>query len=409
MNDTNLNQNQNNELTLGHDRGSKPFDFNLRNVRDVLFSNLNEREITILNRRYGLNGDEGETLEGIGDTYKLTRERVRQIENASLKKVLKHPELEKQTRPFGEIIADILKDHGGLLEKDYTFNLLSRIYKIKDEEKEGQRNLVDFLINRLFPETGEVHLHDYFLDAYKLKSAELDKFENIVKELLSKIEEEKRTLSTVEMINVLKNDIEESKKLLEEVNKRKEDSDEKYKAYLPDLANSELHKENIDFIHDHLPLYAIIRTARDINQNKFGHWGASHWEEINPKTVNKKIYMVLKRHGQPLHFNEIAQKINEVGFDDKIANPATVHNELILSDKYVLVGRGVYSLNDWGYASGTVADIIERILEKEAELSREDIIKKVLDQRAVKAATINLALNNREKFAKTNEGYKLKK
>jgi hypothetical protein len=401
MNDTNFDQDR---------EKSKELDFNLKNAKDVLFSNLNEREATILNRRYGLKGDERETLEGIGDTYKLTRERVRQIENASLKKVLKHPELEKYTIPFGEIIADILSDHGGLLEKDYTFNLLSHIYGIKEEEKDTYRNLVDFMINRLLPELEEVRLHDYFNDGYKLKSADLDKFENIVKELLAKIEEEKRTLSTVEIINTLKNDISASKELLEKIQARKESlNKEEYKEYLSGITDGELNKEDIDFINDHLPLYAILKTARNIDQNKFGHWGASHWEEINPKTVNKKIYMVLKRHGQPLHFNEIAQKINEVGFDNKKANPATVHNELILSDKYVLVGRGVYSLNDWGYASGTVADIITRLLEKEAELSREEIIKKVLEQRAVKAATINLALNNRNRFVKANGGYKLKK
>jgi RNA polymerase primary sigma factor len=46
---------------------------------------VNERKV--LRRRFGLEGDEPETLEAIGQTLGLTRERVRQIETAGLRKL----------------------------------------------------------------------------------------------------------------------------------------------------------------------------------------------------------------------------------------------------------------------------------------------------------------------------------
>lgn len=52
-----------------------------------LLRDLNEREVTILRRRYGLDGEQEKTLEEIGVDYGLTRERIRQIENAALKKL----------------------------------------------------------------------------------------------------------------------------------------------------------------------------------------------------------------------------------------------------------------------------------------------------------------------------------
>lgn len=111
-----------------------------------------------------------------------------------------------------------------------------------------------------------------------------------------------------------------------------------------------------------------------------------------------------------MHFTEIADRINEISFDKKKANAATVHNELILDEKYILVGRGLYGLKEWGYQKGTVIDVIEKIIAESGQsLSREEIINKVLAQRIVKKATINLALMNRDKFEITADGkYKVK-
>ncbi|MFA6454812.1 MAG: HTH domain-containing protein [Patescibacteria group bacterium] len=153
-----------------------------------------------------------------------------------------------------------------------------------------------------------------------------------------------------------------------------------------------------------------MQAAKKIEQNKFGLWGINDWREIKPKTINDKIYLILKNSGKPMHFAEIADRINQISFDKKKANAATVHNELILDEKYILVGRGLYGLKEWGYQKGTVADVIEKIIAESGQpLNREEIINKVLEQRIVKKATINLALMNRDKFEVTGDGkYKIK-
>ncbi|MFZ3031722.1 MAG: hypothetical protein WA082_01680, partial [Candidatus Moraniibacteriota bacterium] len=74
--------------------------------------------------------------------------------------------------------------------------------------------------------------------------------------------------------------------------------------------------------------------------------------------------------------------------------PQTVHNELIKDQRFVLVGRGIYALSDWGYKPGTVKDVITEILQAAGKpLSREDILARVLEIRQVKKSTIIINLN----------------
>jgi hypothetical protein len=105
----------------------------------------------------------------------------------------------------------------------------------------------------------------------------------------------------------------------------------------------------------------------------------------------------------------IAKKINETSFDHKIANPATVHNELILDPKYVLIGRGIYGLKEWGFKEGVVQDVIRDILAENGPLTKEQLTEKVLANRMVKKTTINLALMNKDIFEKVGDKYQVKK
>jgi hypothetical protein len=100
-----------------------------------------------------------------------------------------------------------------------------------------------------------------------------------------------------------------------------------------------------------------------------------------------------------MHYEDISKNINETGFDGKKVNTATVHNELILDDKYVLVGRGLYALKEWGYTKGTVADVIADVLKKAKQpLTKKEITEEVMKQRMVKKTTIDLALMNKKRF-----------
>jgi hypothetical protein len=75
-----------------------------------------------------------------------------------------------------------------------------------------------------------------------------------------------------------------------------------------------------------------------------------------------------------------------------------------MDDKYVLVGRGMYALKEWGYQTGTVTEIIFSILKENGPLAKDELMKKVLDQRVVRKTTINLSLSDKSKFKRTPTG-----
>lgn len=58
-----------------------------RQALGILFTKLTERERNIIIRYFGISGHKGETLEEIGDTMNLTKERVRQIKEDGMKKL----------------------------------------------------------------------------------------------------------------------------------------------------------------------------------------------------------------------------------------------------------------------------------------------------------------------------------
>ena len=172
----------------------------------------------------------------------------------------------------------------------------------------------------------------------------------------------------------------------------------------------QLVKEDLDKSITQKALLSFLEVSKEIQQGLEGKFGKREWPEINPRGVRDRAYLIFKKEKRPLHIREVTQLINS-SKDEKISQPRalvqTVHNELIKDPRFVLVGRGLYALKEWGYSPGTVQEIIAQILkENQRPLSKEEIIKKVLEQRIVKSNTILINLN---KFARTADGkYTLK-
>ena len=120
-------------------------------------------------------------------------------------------------------------------------------------------------------------------------------------------------------------------------------------------------------------------------------------------------YLVIRRHGSPIHFREVAKLITEL-FNKK-AHVATTHNELIKDPRFVLVGRGIYGLREWGHSGGIVRDVIIEVMKKkEGPLTKQEIIDLVKGERVVKDNTVVVNLQNPKFFDKTSDGkYTLKK
>jgi len=370
-----------------------------------LFSELSERERDVLIRRYGLNSGVKETLESIGEAHELTRERIRQIETTSIKKLQQLKDLKDYLNTLRKVILQLLEEHGGLMEKEYLLNLLvgfsTNGLSSRGTDEKTHKNYLNFLITKLlFDEFEELNSHKHFLESYKLKYKDLEHLEDITEELLEKIKDAKDTHSTITLVELMSS--------LESAKRHEEKLKAESTLNVAKFLKNDLYEEDEETVNNNKILYSILKAAKKVEQNKFGHWGMHNSREIKPKTINDKIYLILKNYNKPMHFAEIADAINKISFDGKKANAATVHNELILDKKYVLVGRGLYGLKEWGYRQGTVADVIKEIInENGGPMTKEEIIEKVLEKRMVKKATIVLALMNKDNFNKTGNKYSI--
>lgn len=320
------------------------------NIVNSLFSDLLDREKDILSRRFGLKGDKGETLEKIGSLHKLTRERVRQIEAASIKKIKKLESLENSIATLKNIVKDLMAEHGGLIRRDYLLDILTVICLELNNENDAAnqdyeknrlayRNHFNFLISKLMSDDLElVDDHNDFNPSFKLKNEAINHLEELAQDLLKKVDGLKKTLKTEDLLDLLKK--------LEAYNKNQEKL-ARVNSNIEPVFKSQIFPDKAEIINSNKILYSLMQAIKNLEQNKYGEWGLADWQEIKPKTVNDKIYLILKHEGKPLHFTDIAKKINEIKFDKKTANAATVHNELILDDRYVLVSRGTYGLKEW--------------------------------------------------------------
>lgn len=343
--------------------------FGYEKVTEDFLSILSERSKIIISRRFALNGKKAETLEKIGKDYNITRERVRQIEADSIKKIKKNFNHFKSKKEFDEIQAFFiseLKIKGGI-KKETLF--------LKTLGKEKDKNYIIFLL----------HLSDG----------------------LKKTKEEKNYHASWTLNNDIFN---EAKEVIKEIIKLFKET--KTPLNIQNLA------EAIDFNKDKETLKSFIELSKKIETtfNK-KEYGLSVWPEVYPKTVRDKIYLILKQQKKPLHFKEISKKIENLNSEilatsacNKKLHPQTIHNELIRNNNFVLIGRGIYALREWGYNEGQVKDVILDILKNtKNSLTKEEVISLVSEKRIVKKSTILLNLQNKEIFAKDHSGkYKIK-
>src|SRR3989338_811978 len=335
-----------------------PITFKPKQVAKRLLSVLGSRSQDVLTSRFGLGNDTKRlTLEAIGKKYKITRERVRQIENYSIINVRKSKEYAKEKSVFDEL-SKLISDLGSTVSED---SLLKHISKDK-----AIQNQIHFLLV-----VGE--------DFTKEKEdVEFKHRWSIDKELSKKIHSSLRTLYSTLSDDEILLESDMIEKFLEHL----KDVSEKYK-------NQEIAKR-------------WLTLSKLIDKNPLGEWGKTSPSNINAKGMRDYAYLVIRRHGSPIHFREVAKLITEL-FNKK-AHVATTHNELIKDPRFVLVGRGLYALSEWGYMSGVVRDVIKAIITKHGPMTKDEIVKRVLKERYVKENTIMVNLQNSKFFKKSKDG-----
>jgi hypothetical protein len=335
----------------------------------------NERVKDVIRRRFGLKTGEQETLEEIGQDYGITRERVRQIEANGLL-FLSDPDVLVNLEPHFEYIKNHLAEYGNLRK---------------------EQSLLDDLTYVCFPVAGldnKSPQDDTLLDFSRCQSAL-----SLILVLGKPFSREKETSKFHPLWTINKTSIAVARKVVDFFTRQFQKASQILE--FKDLYNK---VKEVDRNLTEKALASYLDVSKEIGMNKFGQWGLSNWPEVSPKGVRDKSYLILKKQGQPLHFSEITNSINQSNLDGKRAQVETVHNELIKDPRFVLIGRGIYALSDWGYQPGTVADIIADFLKQHGPLSKEEIINRVLEKRMIKENTILINLHNRKYFARGEDG-----
>lgn len=320
-------------------------------TKAVLATIEREREREIVSRRYGL-FDRKETLEQIGELLGITRERVRQLEKAVMSKLCAasaNGELATVVESEQAIVAD-LAENGSVAR---VSNLVNRLTEGEGSKLDQAR--IAFLAE-LSPNLSVVADNDHFYQSVSITKAH---DATVVQEQVGKV---------IEAIKNLGKPAE-----IEKVAEAVGDTDATHVA-------------------------ALASTSRHLATLN-GQWGLIKWPTVNPKNIRDKIYVILQQNEKHMHFNEIAEAIKGSDFKRKDVTTQAIHNELIKDKRFVLIGRGIYALKEWGYKKGTVADIITEVLKAAGEpLHRDEIVKRVLKSRYVKETTILLNLQGKTQF-----------
>lgn len=332
--------------------------FRPKQVSKKLLSSLKDRSFDVIANRYGLLEDaDRKTLEAIGDKYGITRERVRQIENTALNTIRKSKEMEEHKHVFSEL-KTILNSLGAVVGEEEFLNHIAK-------DKSTQNH---------------IHLYMVLSDDFE-KMKEDDDFKSrwaIDHEIVGNVHEALNKLYA----SLGDDELVHENKIVE-----------KFLGFVKDL--SEEHR-------DEEIAKRWLRISKKVGKNPLNEYGRAESKNVKTRGVKDYTFLVMRRHGEPMHFREVAEAITKTFNRKTLA--ATTHNELIKDPRFVLVGRGRYALREWGYKPGIVREVIESILKENGPMTKDEIVDAVLKERFLKRNTILVNLHNPKYFKKMKDG-----
>ena len=327
----------------------------------TLTKDLTDRQKDVLFGRFGLDKTGAtQTLEALGQRFGVTRERIRQIEASALETLRGRIASDATWNGLIGESKKYLKSSGGVAPKEA---LLVELRKSFPDVTENHLALILSATKEFSEHNGDKEFRPFYhLDKNSLKDAA-----SFIQQWVNSLDSKKAQVISAGYETHLKSFI-KSKKL------------------------NPAHAEN------------YLSISRKIHQNPYGEIGLAEWAEIKPRTIRDRIYLVLKKETKPLHFQTIAERINQVNFDSRRALASTVHNELIKDERFVLVGRGMYGLSEHGYERGTAREVIQKILKKNGPMRSKEIVTALQKERFFKYNTILVNLQNRSFFERKTDG-----
>ena len=332
--------------------------FKPKKITKKITSQLQDRASDVIMNRFGLTTlGEKKTLEEIGKKYNITRERVRQIEEATLTSIKKSSVYRAEQAIFDEL-KQLMHKLGSIVAEHELLPYISK-------DKETQNHIHFFLT---LGDAFKRHREDeHFHTRWSVNDEITEKIHEALKKLYASLNDEDLVPET-EMIK-------------------------KFFDHLKDFAVQ---------YRDEEMAKRWLSMSKTVAKNSLGEWGKASSPNIRTRGVKDYAFLVMRRHGSPMHFKEVADSISKT-FNKKI-HYATCHNELIKDPRFILVGRGMYALAEWGYKAGIAREVIRDILKREGPLSKEDVIKKVNKERYFKTNTILVNLVNPKYFKKNKNG-----
>lgn len=332
--------------------------FKPKQVTKRLLSNLQDRAHDIIVNRYGLeDAADSKTLEAIGKKYGITRERVRQIENAALAAIRKSDTFKAESKVFAEL-KELVHAMGALVHEEDFLSFVSK-------DKAVQNHIRFYMV--LGDEFEKMKEDDHFQTRWTVDQ----ELSEVIHGALHKVY---KSLDDKELLS----------------------EDDLVVRFLDELKDAAVQYKNEEVAR------RWLNISKKIGKNPLGEWGPSESQNIKTRGIKDYAFLMMRKHGSPMHFREVAKAIVDT-FGRK-THVATTHNELIKDPRFVLVGRGYYALSEWGYKPGVVRDVIKEILVKEGPLTKEEVVDRVLKERFLKKNTILVNLQNAKYFTKLDNG-----
>lgn len=333
--------------------------FKPKKITKKITSHLPPRATDVIMNRFGLTEDgKKRTLEEIGKKYSITRERVRQVEDAALNLIKKSGAYKAEQAVFDEL-RQLIHKLGAIVAEHELLSYIS-----KDE---ATKNHIQFLLE--LGDSFKKHREDdHFHVRWSVDDEMTDKIHDALRKLYGSLKDEDLIPET-EMIK-------------------------KFFEHMKDVS---------DQYRDEEIVKRWLSMSKAVAKNPLGEWGKATSPNIRTRGVKDYAFLVMRRHGSPMHFKEVADAISKT-FGKK-THYATCHNELIKDSRFVLVGRGMYALSEWGYKVGIAREVIQDILKREGSpLSKDEIVRRVMKERYFKKNTILVNLANPKYFKKNKSG-----
>ena len=327
---------------------------------------LSDKEKVVVSKRFNLDGKRKHTLEEIGQDFSVTRERVRQIEKNALSKMRRNV-FNTSLRHLHDYSSSLISNHGGVMKEEVLFEKLSEL--LLDSDIDESRVRLALVIHEELACVGNtINFYPY------VRAGDVTEFS--LKHASGQLVNQMHKYGDVKNVTRVHKDMSGSLS---------------------------------DFDMDVKLMKSLIGIDKRVALLDGDMVGLVEWRHIHPRTLRDKVLYILRGTKKPMHFGDIAAQIESATFDKRPVNLQAVHNELIRHAQFILIGRGIYALEEWGYEKGTVAEVVEKLLKENKELDLDEIVDAVLKKRQVKRITIVLALKNNTKFERIGRRrYKLK-